>query len=201
MADPDPWLSLFRTFALDRGYAPPIPPPPADLDRFEAETGIRLPAGFRGYLGVFGPGCLLVGRGNNIREMFISSPYCPDRPLNLMTAVERLRLLREDPPRGLDDRMKRLVVFGRDGLGHEYGWDPEEVTDPAAPEFAVYAWYRGDHGYRVSRTFAGFIQFVLDVAARREHSLNPCDREDSGATAFAAPAFAPGPVFRPVIVD
>lgn len=130
MTDPDReldrWRSLFKTFSLQRRSDVPIPPTGADLDRFEAETGIRLPAGFRSYLRVFGPGCLLVGGGRDCREMFISSPYCPDSSLNLGRGVDLLRSLRDDPPRGMDERVRRLVVFARNGLGHEFGWDPQE---------------------------------------------------------------------------
>lgn len=164
-----PWQALRETFKVS-GDKDRIPPPTVEeLDRFEAETGIKLPAGYRGYIRVFGPGCLLVGSGKTLREMFIQSPYCANKAMNLNSIVERLQSLKDDPPRGMDEQTRRIIFFGSNGLGDEFGWDPQDVTDPLAPEFGVYAWYRGDNVVKISNSFQGFIRFTLDLKARFDH--------------------------------
>lgn len=166
----DAWQALYQTFKTD-GANDRVPPPTSEeLDRFESETGIRLPAGYRAYVRVFGPGCILVGGGSNVSEMFIESPYCPAPRMDLTTgASQRLHSLAEDPPRGMDEQTRRLVVFGRNGLGDAFGWDPLDVTVPDAPEFGVYAWYRGDNVLKISSTFRGFIKFTLNLESRHYH--------------------------------
>ena len=166
----DQWRALYETFEVmdeeDR-----VPPPTAqDLDRFEAETGIQLPAGYRGYLRVFGPGCLIVGSGTSQREMFIESPYCPTPSMDLRRAVERLRILKKSPPRGMDEQTRRTIVFAHNGHGDEFSWDPLDVTDPRAPEFGLYAWYRGDNSVKICNTFQGFIlKYTLNLRVRFNH--------------------------------
>src|SRR4051794_36927801 len=97
----DQWRALYQTCEGDN-EEDRVPPPAAEqLDRFEAETGIRLPAGYRCYIQVFGPGTLEVGTGDSAREMFIWSPYCPRPSMGLEQAIERLRLLGDDPSPGV----------------------------------------------------------------------------------------------------
>jgi hypothetical protein len=166
----DQWRALYETFKVDDGKDRVPPPTAEDLDRFEAETGIRLPAGYRGYIGVFGPGCLTVGSGNSAREMFIQSPYCPKRSLDLGKAVERLRILKDSPPLGMDEQTRRTIVFARNGHGDEFAWDPLDVTDPLAPVFGMYAWYRDNFSVKICKTFQGFIlRYTLNLRVRHNH--------------------------------
>jgi len=180
----DAWRALFETFKTDDAKDRVPPPTAEELDRFESETGIKLPAGYRAYVRVFGPGCILVGGGSKVREMFIESPYCPKPSMDLRRAAERLRSLAEDPPRGMDEQTRRLVVFGRNGLGDEFGWDPLDVTDPDTPEFGVYAWYRGDTVLKISSTFRGFIKFTLNVEARHDHKYKDDYKIDDNESDF-----------------
>lgn len=167
----DQWRALYETFEVDARFGGPVPPPTTeDLDRFEVETGIRLPAGYRGYIRVFGPGCLTVGAGDSAREMFIRSPYCPKPSMDLGKAVERLRILKDDPPLRMDEQTRRTVVFATNGHGDEFAWDPLDVTDPLAPEFWMYAWYRDDYSVKICKTFHGFIlRYTLDLRVRHNH--------------------------------
>lgn len=166
----DRWRALYETFEVQDEHERVPPPTVEDLDRFEAETGIKLSAGYRGYIRVFGPGNLIVGSGDSMREMFIRSPYFPTPSLDLRKAVERLRILKDDPPRGMDERTRRTIVFAHNGLGDEFAWDPLDVTDPDAPEFGMYAWYRDDFSVKISKTFQGFIlRYTLNLRVRKNH--------------------------------
>jgi len=180
----DQWRELYGEFKVKSDKDDVTPPPVEALDRFEAETGIRLPAGYRGYIRVFGPGCLLVGGGKHITEMFIESPYCPESSMDLRRAAKRLQSLKDDPPRGMDEQTQRIIVFATNGLGDEFGWDPQDVTDPLAPEFGVYAWYRGDNVVKISNTFKGFMKFVLNLEARFDHKYKDDYRIDADESDF-----------------
>jgi hypothetical protein len=64
--------------------------------------------------------------------------------MGLEQAIERLRLLGDDPSPGVDEQTRRTVAFAHNGHGNVFAWDPQEVTDPHAPEFGMYAWYCDD---------------------------------------------------------
>jgi len=134
-----------------------LPPPTnADLDLFEAEAGVKLSAGYRAFAQVFGPGSLVLGR----REVFIKVPGCADPAWDLRGAIERNRRLKNDWM--LSERARRMIIFGDDGMGNEFGWDPLETTDPSAPEFAIFALYRrAEEGTKLANTFRGFIDLCL----------------------------------------
>jgi hypothetical protein len=196
--DLEPWRTFFKTFKVDTRFGASVQPASAEsLDRFESETGVRLPAGYRGYLQVFGPGCLLVGSGSKIGEMFIRAPYCADPSYELMKSIERNRQFREDPPRHLSEQTRRIVEFAWNGLGDTFGWDPEEATDAAGPEFAVYAWYRLEGVVKVADTFRGFMKFVLDLDLRREHSTNQVYNPDAEEADLNSPRLNKKRVFQP----
>jgi hypothetical protein len=160
MAEASDDLERWRAFRgeFEVREAPNAFPPPtdADLDRFEAEADARLPAGYRGFIRAFGRGSLVLGR----RELFIEAPGCADPAWDLRRAVERNRRLKNDWMLG--ERAKRLILFGNDGMGNEFGWDPLEPTDPDAPEFAVYALYRrAEEATRLAAAFREFVELCL----------------------------------------
>jgi hypothetical protein len=183
------WRALYQTFDVDNAGWYAVPRPKArTLRRFEARTGIKLSGGYRGYVRVFGAGCLVVRGLGNAHEIDIWSPDCANHHMDLVSAAERVGFLKVDPSDGgeMAERGRRLVLFAQDSIGHCFGWDPQEVTDPAAPEFGVYAWYRanGAAGHRgnqivkVANTFRGFIKFVLDPRAVSEHRYEQVYREE-----------------------
>lgn len=139
-------------------------PSAAELDRFEAESGMRLPAGYRGFLQVFGPGLLKASRN----DVLVYAPGCRNRTYNLEQFLEQTARLRS--LHGLSDRVKRLRYFARDFTQGAFGWDPDEATDAGAPEFVIYALYRGeDEANQMARSFSGFIKVCLDSTAFLKH--------------------------------
>lgn len=144
-------------------------PTPADIERFETEVGIKLPGGFRGFTQVFGPGVLTVGRG----WIRCFAPYAPEkargddydirrRVLAFQASWERASWL-------LSPQIFRLIVFASDAFGDQYGWDPEDVTDPGTPEYGVYCWRHGDddNALKLTRTFEGFVRLFTNQTAFR----------------------------------
>lgn len=181
----EPWRLLYETFDVEGDDRQSVARPTTkELDRFEKKTGIKLPAGYRAYLQVFGPGVLIIG--SDPQETFIRSPYCKNRAYELVKAVERIENLKNDPPRGMDDQTRRLVVFSWNGLGDEFGFDPQDITDSEAPEFGVYAWYRGDNVVKMSDTFQGFIKMALDPKARSEHRSKQAYKRDDHESQWAS---------------
>ncbi|AGA30029.1 hypothetical protein [Singulisphaera acidiphila] len=115
------------------------------------------PAGYQGFARVFGPGSFVLGG----REVFIDVPCCADPAWDLRHAIERNRRLKDDWMPG--ERARRLIIFGNDGIGNEFGWDPLEATDPEAPEFAIFALYRrAEEATRLADSFRGFVGLCLE---------------------------------------
>jgi hypothetical protein len=138
-------------------------PTPADIERFETEVGSRLPASFRGFTQVFGPGHLAVGRG----WLRVYAAYAPEKPQGEYDIRRRVLKFRERWEKCswlLGPQVYRLIVFGSDQSGDQYGWDPEDVTDPGAPEYGVYCWRHGDkdNAWKLTRTFEGFIRLFTN---------------------------------------
>ncbi len=134
-------------------------PTPADIERLEAGIGSRVPAGFRGFIQVFGPGHMAVVRG----WLRIFAAYAPEKPSGIYDILG-LREYRGTRRWMRGRQVYRLVVFASDQTGDQDGWDPEDVTDPAAPEYRVYCWRRGeDHvAYKLTRTFEGIIRLFTN---------------------------------------
>jgi hypothetical protein len=148
-------------------------PTAEELDRFESMSHIKLPAGYREFIQVFGPGVFQFSR----YQIAIKAPYSGTKPSDLQTAIERREKLKNE--RSMDDQLRRLMIFAHNGLGNEFGWDPEEATDQKAPEFAFYAWYRDDTPVKVSNTFLGFIKVGLDTKACLEHMRRKVYKPDA----------------------
>ena len=156
-------------------------PTPEEIDRFESETGIKLPAGYRGFLQVFGPGYF---NKKLSYEVAVCSPYCPVERMKLHPGSDLFHNLRTGY--GLSDQAKRLTYFASDFSGGSFGWDPEEATDLRAPEFTIYALYRGQKKVdKMSNTFAGFVKICLNSAAIREHQRKGVYQEDAAESDFS----------------
>lgn len=158
--DVDRWRALRDRFVTKGQPRRAVgPPSAADLDRFEAEAGIRLAAGYRGFVQAFGAGVLAVGRGW-IRCL---APSCRNESFDLGHSLALQRSFAQTCF-WVNPRIARLVVFASDLRGDRYGWDPEDITDPDGPEFGVYAWRHGDDetALKLTRTFEGFIRLYTN---------------------------------------
>ena len=187
----DQWRKLYERCEVVGDDRTSLHRPTAEeLDRFEAKTGVRLPSGYRGFMRVFGPGVFQFSR----YQIIIKGPYSGTKPSDLETAIERCKKLKNE--QGMDEQLRRLVVFAHNGLGNEFGWDPQEATDPHAPEFAVYAWYRDDTAVKMANTFRGFIKVCLDTKACLEHMRRKVYKPDAAESDLSPLDELPGRVFK-----
>ncbi len=140
-------------------------PTPADIERLEVGIGSRVPAGFWGFTQVFGPGHLAVGRGW-LRILAADAPAKPERrgEYDIRRSVQQFRERRKASSWLLSPQVYRLIVFASDRSGDQYGWDPEDVSDPNAPEYGLYCWRHGEdkRAQKMARTFEGFIRLFTN---------------------------------------
>jgi hypothetical protein len=141
-------------------------PDTEELDRFESSTGFLLPLDYRDYaltfgLGRFGPTGYQVAVPGFLRE----DEYDLRTPTAMTEFVREGFESRsdEDLAEEYDDpgRARRLVVFCGTDSNDYWGWDPEDVTDPAAREYGIYQ--LGRYDTRVLRVARTFRDFLLDI--------------------------------------
>jgi len=153
----DPWQDFADSVEIVEGRKPVPPASDEALDDFERRTGFRLPLSYRSFVKRFGPGTLAqrfdvtapgyAGESSDVdidelRAFFVR-----------VTSDGELEESYDDP-----ERAHRLVIFCHATGEDLFGWDPREVTDPAAHEYAVYEVPRHeDRLNRLAATFAGFI--------------------------------------------
>ena len=155
------WAALKRTLAVpDNPNLKPLAKPTDEtLDRYEAETGFRLPHSYRSFIKVFGPGKLAW-------DYQIAAPGHPEQgwivDLAAFNAVPHESLKDKRVLRQFKDpaQVQRLVFFCRPGNGDLVGWDPEDVRDKRWHEYGIYEWGRGDALGFVAGSFTEFIEGV-----------------------------------------
>jgi hypothetical protein len=155
------WTALRRTLSIpDNLPAPPLAKPTdATLDRFEAETGFRLPHSYRSFIKVFGPGTLAW-------DYRIKAPGYPEQgeDVDLGTFNARIKqtLTKKQAWQQLADptQARRVVFFCALGGGDLVGWDPEDIRDRRRREYGIYSW-----GRKVALEFVAgsFTEFIADV--------------------------------------
>lgn len=133
-------------------------PVPKDLDDYETKTGFKLPESYHGFLVAARP-------GRFVGEFNFASPRYPGRKrdMNLEQLGENYR--EPQTPSDLKDysndmdRALHLHIFCYSEGGLFFGWDPQEVTDPARHEYGVYELdrlYKGESDrWHVSRVRRG----------------------------------------------
>jgi hypothetical protein len=144
-------------------------PSDEDLDRYERESGFRLPLSYRAFIKVFGPGEL----GGDFR---LRAPGYPDDPyadLGRTNAeiragfTETFLSFFDDP-----ERVSRMVFFCAPGGGDWIGWDPEDVRDAELREYGIYE--IGDE--EMEKVADSFPQFIEEVCLGPEaaRTFDPC---------------------------
>jgi hypothetical protein len=152
------WRVFYNSLAILPVIGEPAPKPTvAQLDQFEAETGFRLPRGYREYILVFGPGRLFT-------DWDIAAPGCGAEFLWDLDKIHEIMRRREGWEGWLDlfpeaehERIRRCRYFGRKYKDF-FGWDPVEVSDPSAPEYAIYRITEDDQVVHVANSFRGFVE-------------------------------------------
>lgn len=192
------WRDLYRQFIILGNPARACPKPtPDDLNRFEIETGVKLPLSYRSYTHVFGAGVFDL----DAVSLRVSVPYCPSAMLDLKESFEINDSFKTTP--GVSDRAKRLVYVANSFSGDLFGWDPEDET--GAAEFGVYCAIRHGDVVKLADDFYGFITLCLDRSAFRErlHILDVDeddedeDDEDEDHAARSKRDHGPRRVFEP----
>jgi hypothetical protein len=133
------WRAFYATLVIRSGYGQPVrKPTQAQLDRFEAETGFRLPRSYREYILVFGP-----GEFPAVLKVAAPGYEYLGNTFDLLTASRSYGYTREEAaagglPADEQERIGRLFYFGLHHGRQWLGWDPQDVRDAEAPEYAVY---------------------------------------------------------------
>jgi hypothetical protein len=99
-------------------------PSPEDLDRFERESGFRLPDDYRDFAATFGPGTY--GPGWQVETPGFAN--AEGRYNGLAGLFRRVQ-----------DTYPGFVVFcGKEDFHGWFAWDPKDVTDPGGHDYGVY---------------------------------------------------------------
>jgi hypothetical protein len=158
------WDDLEKRLVIDHvnslGGVVVLKPRLEDLDRFERESGFKLPDSYREFVLTFGPGCFDPG------FYFYSPGFPSDRRVDLAAVNHSFKSQKSE---GLYQSFFRFC--NRDDFHGSWGWDPEDVTDPDTHEYGVYLLqgegYDGPH--RVASTFHEFVvSYVFGGGFERE---------------------------------
>jgi hypothetical protein len=170
------WDDLEKRVVVDHvnamGGCVALKPRPEDLDRFERESGFKLPDGYREFAMTFGPGCLDPG------FYFYSPGFPSDQSVDL--AARNLPSQPKEPggPHG-----GFLRFCHSDDFHASWAWDPEDVTDPDTHEYGIYLLgadgYDGPH--KVASTFHEFVtSYVLGGGFHRDEEPWKCKPGEQG---------------------
>lgn len=140
------------------------------LDAYESRSGFKLPASYRHFCRVFGPGDLGDWFKIAVPDFAGKSPNSYD-----LEALGRLYHERLEWEEYSDDpqQFERAVIFGSDGTGALFLWDPAERTNKRRHECAVYAVWRGWSRERVCDTFWEFANIGLHRGNRTLYDEPP----------------------------
>jgi hypothetical protein len=123
---------------------------------------------------VFGPGRLFT-------DWDIAAPGCGAASLWDLHRIHDLMRRKEEwcldlLPEAEHGRIRRCRYFGR-MYKDAFGWDPVEVCDPSAPEYAIYRITADDQVVRVAGSFRGFVeaaaQEILSCSGWDDARLGP----------------------------
>jgi len=153
--DEDMWRELLANLETE-GELHPVDV--EALNAYEKQSGIKLPASYRHFCRVFGPGNLGDWFEIAVPEFKGKAPKSYD----LETVCRQYRQGRDwqeysDDPQ----QFERAVIFGCDCTGALFLWDPAEQTDKRNREYAVYAIWRDWTRERVCDTFWEFASICL----------------------------------------
>jgi hypothetical protein len=191
------WKDFYDTLVVVPGYGEPVPKPTiAQLDQFEAETGLRLPRSYREYITVFGPGefpCILR----------IAAPGYPhlNWRADLLTASRSYgyssdEVAQSGLPADQQERLGRLFYFGLERGRQWLGWDPLDVRDPETSEYGIYRVdYIRDGAELVATSFR---QLIEDICGEIFAPDPDYDEESMGPQrAFQPTTWVPGETAQP----
>jgi SMI1 / KNR4 family (SUKH-1) len=173
------WQEFYDSLFIDTGgYGVPVPKPtPTQLDRFEEQTGLRLPRSYRAFLLVFGP-------GEFSASLRIAAPgYEYAGRIDLLATsrsygwsaqeIDASSVAAEQKA-----HLHRLFYFGLESGREWLGWDPADIRDAEASEYGIYRVEALGFGTELVAT--SFRQLV-EVTCELLFSPNPAwDEEELG---------------------
>ncbi len=184
------WSEFRRAVWIPRKGKRFRPSSDADLDAFEEHAGIKLPVSYREFAKIFGA-CAMMGGIMGHTEFMFAAPRRKKGPrqlFNLFTFAEDMHEAVEDDTKPIGGKVPasdpaqslRMVFFCSDGGDGRFGWDPEDVSDAANHEYAVYVRYSCSEPY--GRLASSFEEFVLsycmgDELARWREAGRPVRRK------------------------
>ena len=147
------WSRLFNELDVS-GDVTPVPP--ERLDAFESKNGIKLPASYREYCSVFGPGRLI-----GVISLKIVVPGEQSWPWLAELSLFNEHMASVDPIE-IDEycsepKLWRNGLFFGDDNGNMFFWNKGEVTDNTTNEMGVYLVERSMQIHRITDTFESFV--------------------------------------------
>lgn len=154
--DEDDWRQLLGLLTI-KGTLQPLKA--AALDSYEKRSGYKLPASYRHFCRVLGPGNLGDEFAIAVPTFSVKSPDLYDlESLNRMWHESRgWQQCAKDPA-----QFERGIIFGSDETGAVFLWDPAEPTERQSHEYAIYAVWRNWSHERLGDTFWDFARYCLD---------------------------------------
>jgi hypothetical protein len=133
------------------------------LDAYERRSGFKLPASYRHFCRVFGPGSITDWFEIAVPDFKGRSPNRHDLDTVGRNSHDHLewQAYSDDP-----QQYERAVIFGSDCTGARFFWDPAERTGRRGDECAVYAVWRDWTRGRVCDTFWEFASICLHRGSR-----------------------------------
>jgi hypothetical protein len=184
------WQEFYDSLSHRHGYGAPVPKPTVEqLDRFEAESGFRLPRSYRDFILVFGPGEFSVG-------LRIAAPgygYVPHPPgVDLLVTSQSYGWSEEDVAQGpvsMEQKahLLRLFYFGLEDERQWLGWDPKDMQAPEESEYGIYRVEALGFG---TELIAKSFRELVEVTCARLFTPNPqWDEEELGPQRTFRPAY------------
>ncbi|MEX1095814.1 MAG: SMI1/KNR4 family protein [Planctomycetales bacterium] len=129
------WQELYDSLVVKNHIGDPHPlPTDEDCDRFEQESGLRLPSSYRAFIKVFGPGVF----GCSLE---ITAPMSCNERWDLAEANRGYQMSPTEWGRVVPakaDLGSRLFFFGCEEEQDPLAWDPQDVRDAEGSEYAIY---------------------------------------------------------------
>jgi hypothetical protein len=186
------WHGFYASLVIVPGYGHLVPKPTeAQLDQFEAETGLPLPQSYRNFIKVFGPGefpCVLLVAAPGYAQLNCRADLLS---ANRSYGYTPEQIADSGLPTDQRDRLLRPFYFGLERGREWLAWDPQDVRDPSAHEYGI---YRVDFRQDVVELVAtSFRQLVEDICEQIFAPDPDYDEESMGPQrAFQPATWVPG---------
>jgi hypothetical protein len=141
-----------------------------EIQAYEEISRHPLPASYRTFCQVFGPGVLAGWYTISVPKYDGSYKFQFDLP----TKTERYRKSHHWEDYYHDqEKANRVVIFSDDSAAAIYYWDIDEVTDQKNNEYDIYGIFRDGSLERLSDNFSNFIDICLHKVSKTIYDDQP----------------------------